>query len=269
MLVKSLLLSLCVDSSIAAPKPKKAKAHDKSCDVTYTGIVQNEVENFFGIPYGQDTGGANRFKPPQPYVPTKGASIDATSRGPVCPQPKDAVGFPLYVSSYDRVSEDCLHLNIYRPIGTKKKDKLPVLLFIHGGSFYEGSKDELVSQPAGLVQQSAENGNPIMVVEINYRLGVFGFAQSDALQAEGSTNAGLRDQRLGIEWAKAHIAAFGGDPKSITISGQSSGGKSHLPCLDRSLEKSMLTKQYPRPRRRPPNNGLRRHKTPPLPPRHL
>ena len=95
---------------------------------------------------------------------------------------------------------------------------------MHGGAFFEGSTDELVSQPAGLILQSIKNGDPIMAVAINYRLASFGFAQSETLQAEGSTNAGLRDQRLGIEWVRDHIGAFGGDGGRITVSGQSSGG---------------------------------------------
>jgi carboxylesterase type B len=79
-------------------------------------------------------------------------------------------------------------------------------------------------QPDGLVQQSVEGGNPVIHVAMNYRLGFFGFAQSDALKGEGSENAGLRDQRLAIEWVRDNIELFGGDPENITIFGQSSGG---------------------------------------------
>lgn len=214
------LLSICISvSAIKAPT-----VHDASCAVTYNGFEESGVENFFSIPYGQDTGGSNRFKPPKPYTPPPGSSIDATSRGPECPQPRKAPAIPFYWSNYSHVSEDCLHLNVYRPKNTAPNAKLPVLIYIHGGSFFEGSKDELVSQPPGLILQSVNNGDPIIAVTINYRLGAFGFAQSDALLDEGSTNAGLRDQRLGIEWVRDHIGAFGGDGSRITISGQSSGG---------------------------------------------
>lgn len=199
--------------------------HDRTCDVTYTGFVQDGIENFFGIQFGQDTGGSNRFKPPKPYTPRPGSAIDATSRGPACPQPKIAPAAPFLLSNYTEISEDCLRLNIYRPKGTSPDAKLPVLLYIHGGAFFEGSKDDIVTQPGGLILQSVKSGDPIIVVAINYRLGAFGFAQSDALQDEGSTNAGLRDQRLGIEWVRDHIGAFGGDGERITISGQSSGGE--------------------------------------------
>jgi carboxylesterase type B len=96
--------------------------------------------------------------------------------------------------------------------------------------------------PDGLILQSIKNGLPVIHVAINYRLGckllyheitalethnfsVFGFAQHETLRKEKSENAGLRDQRLAIEWVRDHIAAFGGDPEKITIFGQSSGGK--------------------------------------------
>jgi carboxylesterase type B len=83
---------------------------------------------------------------------------------------------------------------------------------------------EPTHQPDGLVLQSIENGYPVIHVAMNYRLGFFGFAQSDSLREEGSENAGLRDQRLAIEWVRDNIAYFGGNPENITIFGQSSGG---------------------------------------------
>ena len=79
-------------------------------------------------------------------------------------------------------------------------------------------------KPDGLVQQSVEGGSPVIHVAMNYRLGFFGFAQSGSLKEEGSENAGLRDQRLAIEWVRDNIEIFGGDPENITIFGQSSGG---------------------------------------------
>jgi carboxylesterase type B len=83
---------------------------------------------------------------------------------------------------------------------------------------------EPTTAPDGLIEQSIANGMPVIHVRLNYRLGFFGFAQSGSLKQEGSENAGLRDQRLGIEWVRDNIARFGGDPKRITILGQSSGG---------------------------------------------
>lgn len=193
--------------------------------VTYNGLYREEVEFFWGVQYGQDTGGANRFKPPKTFEPEHGCTIEATSAGAACPQKLGTNSLPLYLGNITEISEDCLRLNIARPNGTAASSNLPVMVYIHGGSFVTASKDEPASQPGGLIEQSVKIGRPIMHVALNYRLGVFGFAQSDALRKEGSENAGLRDQRLGLEWVHKNIAAFGGDPSKITIHGQSSGGQ--------------------------------------------
>ncbi|KAL7950437.1 Alpha/Beta hydrolase protein [Trichoderma barbatum] len=121
------------------------------------------------------------------------------------------------------ISEDCLNLNIVRPKGTKPNALLPVMVYIHGGSFWAGQNSEITTAPDGLILESVKNELPIMHVSMNYRLGFFGFAQSDALGAERSTNAGLRDQRLAMEWVRDSIVHFGGDPLKVTIFGQSSG----------------------------------------------
>ncbi|KAF1934576.1 alpha/beta-hydrolase, partial [Clathrospora elynae] len=122
--------------------------------------------------------------------------------------------------------EDCLNLNVARPKAADRqgKGKLPVLVWIHGGSFWWASNTEPTTAPDGLIKQSVENGDPIMHVAMNYRLGFFGFANSCSLKEEGSMNAGLRDQRAAIEWVRDNIEAFGGDPERMTIAGQSSGG---------------------------------------------
>lgn len=144
-----------------------------SQDVTYTGVSFDGIETFYSIPYGQDTGGANRFKNPIAYVPEAGTAFDATQPGPKCPQSQStASGYiPLYLSNVTEVSEDCLHVNVYRAVGTASDANLPVLLYIHGGSFIIGSKDELVIQPGGLILQSVDMGQPVVAVTINYRLG--------------------------------------------------------------------------------------------------
>ncbi|TPX14715.1 uncharacterized protein E0L32_005110 [Thyridium curvatum] len=197
---------------------------DKKQDVTYEGLDRAGVEVFLNIPYGQDTGGANRFKPPRLHVPEHGTVIKARSYGPACPQQTGVWSGPLSLSPVNDISEDCLNLNIARPKGTLPDSHLPVIVWIHGGSFWTGMNAEITTRPDGMILQSVENGTPIIHVAMNYRLGFFGFAQSDALESEGSENAGLRDQRLAIEWVRDNIANFGGDPERITIFGQSSGG---------------------------------------------
>ena len=151
----------------------KASVYHAAQDVTYTGATSDGIETFYSIPYGQDTGGENRFKVPVPYTPEAGSAFDATEPGPKCPQAQSTADsfIPLYLSNVSDVSEDCLHVNVYRAEGTASDALLPVMLYIHGGSFIIGSKDELVTQPGGLIKQSVKIGQPVIAVNINYRLG--------------------------------------------------------------------------------------------------
>ncbi|KAI1176047.1 putative lipase [Nemania sp. FL0916] len=197
---------------------------DDEQGVTYEGLARNDIEVFLGVPYGKDTSGAQRFRPPRPYTPARGSVINARSYGPACPQPLGAASPPFTFTEITDISEDCLNLVIGRPKATTKHDRLPVLVWIHGGSFWYGQNREVTNAPDGMVLESVANGLPVIVVAVNYRLGFFGFAQSAALKAEGSENAGLRDQRMAIEWVRDHIDQFGGNPEKITIFGQSSGG---------------------------------------------
>ncbi|KAH6857129.1 Alpha/Beta hydrolase protein [Chaetomium sp. MPI-CAGE-AT-0009] len=213
----------CLGSAIAT---SRSPVVDAKHGVSYHGLERNGVEVFLGIPYGQDTSGAGRFKPPQRRVPEPGSRVDATSYGPSCPQALGTWAPPISLGNITRVSEDCLSLNVARPRGTRAKDRLPVMVYIHGGSFWAGDSHDPTILPDALVLESVRNGLPVIHVAMNYRLGFFGFAQSDALRSEGSANAGLRDQRLAMEWVRDEIAQFGGDPDKITIFGQSSGGLS-------------------------------------------
>ncbi|ODA78219.1 hypothetical protein RJ55_05600 [Drechmeria coniospora] len=197
---------------------------DARRNITYHGTRRNGIEAFLGIPYGLDTGGPNRFRPPRPHVPRVGDRIMATSHGAACPQQLGGWLIPISLSNVTSISEDCLTLNVARPRGTCHQDRLPVMVYIHGGSFWTGQSQEITIQPDGLVLESVQNGLPVIHVAMNYRLGLFGFAQSDALRAERSENAALRDQRLAMEWVRDNIAPFGGNPDSVTIFGQSSGG---------------------------------------------
>jgi len=102
--------------------------------VEYVGVTGQDIDMFLGIPYAQDTSGANRFKPPRPYMPAPGEKIDATKRGPACPQPKGRLSPPLALVNITEVSENCLNLNIARPRGVP--GPLPVAVYLHGGSFW-------------------------------------------------------------------------------------------------------------------------------------
>jgi carboxylesterase type B len=162
-------------------------AHDSSNNITYRGLSRNNLDLFLGIPYAHDTSGTNRFKPPVPLSSLSGSIVDATAYGPACPQSIAEASFPFALTPVDVVSEDCLHLNIARPKKkANKKNKredgeeeeeeeeeelLPVMVYIHGGSFWYGQSSELVISPDGLVLESVENGTPVIHVAMNYRLG--------------------------------------------------------------------------------------------------
>ncbi|RWA11787.1 hypothetical protein EKO27_g3304 [Xylaria grammica] len=223
LLVAGTLLYQNAHCSHASTGPRVV---DEKHEVAYQGLNRNGIEVFLGIPFGEDTSGANRFKPPIPYTHAPGTVVNATSYGPACPQSPDEAYPPYAYTDVTETSEDCLNLIIGRPNGTTQDSRLPVMVFIYGGSFFYGQNSEASISPDGVVSESVANGLPVIMVVINYRLGFFGFAQSAALEAEGSENAGLRDQRLALEWVRHHIDQFGGDPDKVTIFGQSSGGLS-------------------------------------------
>lgn len=134
MILVPLLLTWAAAHITAQPAPLATNVH--GINVSYSGFYANEVEAFIGIRYAYDTGGENRFKPPIPYTPAPDSFIEATDPGPSCPQ-RVSHRAPSVWNVYDyinEVSEDCLALNIWRPNGTSAGDKLPVLLWIHGGS---------------------------------------------------------------------------------------------------------------------------------------
>lgn len=141
------------------------------CGVKYQGIERNGIEIFLGIPYAQDTSGQNRFKPPLPHVSPPGTIVDATKAGAACPQPLGVLYPPLGLGNITHVSEDCLNLNVARPKMHGLTKKLPVMVWIHGGSFWWASNTEPTTAPDGLIKQSVENGEPVMHVAMNYRLG--------------------------------------------------------------------------------------------------
>ena len=152
--------------------------------VTYQGLERAGVEVFLNIPYAQDTGGENRFKPPKPHVPCPGSIINATAYGPACPQPLGNSILPLALSNVTEISEDCLNLNIARPLGSKPGDNLPVLVYIYGGSLWLGMNAEITVRPDGMILESQQNNLPVIHVAMNYRLGSAYFHQA----VEGPSN---------------------------------------------------------------------------------
>ncbi|KAI5865150.1 Alpha/Beta hydrolase protein [Durotheca rogersii] len=193
-----------------------------SSRVTYRGTVHDSVEHFQNIRFAHDTSGERRFAPPEPYAPPEGSEVDATAPGLACPQSK--AGLPPLLDAVAEFGEDCLNLRIARPVGTAAQDKLPVVVWLHGGGVVRGSAYDSHFDPENLVRLSASLGKPVIYVALQYRLTIFGFARLPRLLDQKSLNVGMRDQRAGFEWVRDNIAAFGGDPERITAFGLSAGG---------------------------------------------
>ncbi|KAJ5216288.1 carboxylesterase [Penicillium cinerascens] len=191
--------------------------------VRFEGSSANNVESFLNIRFGQDTGGNNRFAPPKPYNYPTGSVVNATQSGAACPQQKVPVEGISVFDNVTHISEDCLTLRVDRPANTCSTAKLPVMVYIYGGGDSIGQIYDSAYDPTTLISGATQKGIPVIYVAMNYRVGVFGFAASPALNDSDSLNAGLLDQRLGLEWVQKHISAFGGDPDNVIIFGESDG----------------------------------------------
>lgn len=178
------------------------------------GAALPGLRRWRGIPYAR----TGRFEAPQPVVPWEGIR-PALQFGKQCPQ---LMGGKIKPGQFDNDThgEDCLHLNIYAPEGGSAGLK-PVMVWIHGGAFMAGSGDPYDGSAL------AREGD-VVVVTINYRVGVLGFVNfGEALGLpQIPSNLGLRDQIAALEWVQANIAAFGGDPAKVTLAGQSAGSLS-------------------------------------------
>ncbi|KAL5371690.1 hypothetical protein DPSP01_014070 [Paraphaeosphaeria sporulosa] len=231
--------------------------------VKYRGHYNDtfKIKEYRGIRFAEPPIGASRWKAPQPYNPEFPTDIvvDATKSGPPCVQgyPQWTISGPVQAAG----SEDCLMLDVYTPGTATKKSHLPVALSIPGGGYVMGYAGQ--SSPYALMRHS---NNAFIFVNIQYRLGAYGFLGSARYTEDGgATNAGLLDQRLALEWVQEHIEAFGGDPSKVTILGGSAGGGSvtsqltwkggnhtppfraamaDFPWWQQFLREEQLTKQY-------------------------
>jgi len=183
------------------------------------GETAGSIRVFKGIPFALPPTGARRWQPPLP-MPKWSGTRDATKYGPACVQPKSRPD-SIYAWDLPSMSEDCLALNIWAPADARKA---PVFVWIHGGSLTGGAGSDPMYDGSRL----AEHG--LVVVTINYRLGVLGYLAHPALSAESrrniSGNYGLLDQIEALRWVKRNISAFGGDASNVTIAGESAGGLS-------------------------------------------
>lgn len=202
-------------------------------DGTVIGTIAGLVESFKGIPFADPPLGPLRLKPPRPLSRPFGAFI-STPIPSSCPQflsqidrknlPSSALGIlsnTPFLQIATEQSEDCLNLNVQRPALRNPLSKLPVVVFFFGGGFEFGSTQ--LYDASGLISTSIDFAKPIIYVAANYRVGGFGFLGGKEMKEDNSTNLGLRDQRLALQWVQDNIAAFGGDPAKVTIWGESAG----------------------------------------------
>ncbi|TFK90947.1 alpha beta-hydrolase [Polyporus arcularius HHB13444] len=204
---------------------------------TVFGTRNGSVESFVGIPYAEPPIGDLRLRLPR-LIESYHESFNATTYGHPCLQlSANSLGdFPPDVqqdlepllaaasaSANVTQSEDCLYINIVRPKNVPVDAKLPVLFWIYGGSFTDGSNALLGYNGTAIVQRSIELNNPVIYVALNYRLHVFGFLGGKEIKDAGVSNLGLHDQRAALRWVHKFICPFGGDPSKVTVWGESAG----------------------------------------------
>jgi para-nitrobenzyl esterase len=200
-----------------------------------SGNQEGGVSSFLGIPYAAPPIGAQRWKPPASPVSWPGVR-DARAAGPACPQPERQER--LIERNPALQSEDCLTLNIWSPDLTAKA---PVMVWLHGGGHRVGSGAMSLYNGTGLARQG------VVVVTINYRLGLLGYFAHPALTAEATSTAplgnyGLMDQIAALQWVRDNISRFGGDPSNVTVFGESAGAASTLYLLATPAGKGLFSK---------------------------
>ena len=225
----------------AATSPRPA---DKNEITISTGKLRgatnagNSVRMFKNVPFAAPPTGNLRWKAPQP--PKKWSGVRAADKfGSACLQ-TDVFGDILQFMRDAQPNEDCLNLNIWLPASAAAGSKLPVYVWYYGGGFVAGGNSEKRYDGEGFAQKG------VIVVEPNYRLGVFGFLSHPELTKESghnsSGNYGLLDQVAALEWVVKNIAAFGGDPRNITIGGESAGSASVSALMASPLSRNLFQK---------------------------
>ncbi len=247
----ALATAILLSASLCFPRAAEANQvrHVVRIDTgQLSGVESRGTVSFKGIPYAAPPVGPLRWRPPQPATNWSGVRI-ADHVGPVCMQKVDTndngVGPP-------PASEDCLNLDVYAPAATREH-KHPVMLWIHGGGFVNGSGTAALYDGTELAKQG------IVVVSINYRLGPFGFFAHPALTRENPAgplgNFAFMDQIAALQWVKRNIAAFGGDPGNVTIFGESAGGAAVITLMVSPAARGLFHRAISQSgvaRRRPP-----------------
>lgn len=231
-----LLTCLClVSMSLLAQKDDSFPVQATIENGTIEGLYDTKsgLQLYFGVPFAKPPVGNLRWKAPQPLdnwkgvLPTKGFG----------PRPVQAIVFGDMNSRSNGLSEDCLYLNVWTPAKRNTKD-LPVLIYFYGGGFVAGDGAEPRYDGASMAKKG------IVVVTVNYRLNIFGFFAHPELSKEasykGSGNYGLLDQHAALKWVQKNITAFGGDPKRVTIAGESAGSISVSAQMASPLSKDLI-----------------------------
>ena len=199
------------DPGAADPAERGGGAVVRTDSGPVRGVLHPEYRSFQGIPFAAPPVGDLRWRPPRPVRPWT-EPRDASAPGHRCPQSGEGTGG----------QEDCLYLNVTTPRAPHRGPR-PVLVWVHGGGFTSGAGSDY--DPHRLVV-----GGDVVVVTVNYRLGVFGFFGHPALGGD-SGSFGLEDQRAALRWVQRNAAAFGGDPGNVTVFGESAGGLSTCALL--------------------------------------
>ena len=206
------LLALAVAAPLAASPMPVAEVTGGRLE----GVLHEGVASFKGIPFAAPPVGPLRWRPPQPASPWKGIR-PADTYGPPCAQ---GHGDDAHASTLERTSsEDCLYLNVWTAARSAQEHR-PVMVWIHGGGFTGGATSEPTYDGTHFAQQG------VVLVSAAYRLGVFGFLAHPDLDREsgkGSGNYGLEDMIAALKWVRANIGRFGGDPRKVTLFGESAG----------------------------------------------
>lgn len=237
-----LLLALSMTVSVAYGQSRVVEVEGGKLQ----GVAaSNDVTVFRGVPYAAPPVGELRWKRPQPVVRWDGVRL-ANTFSNICWQPGNAVGTfygnEFYWKEQTIQSEDCLYLNIWTPteaIGSSES-RLPVAFWVHGGAYFNGYGHEITMDGNAWAKRG------VILVTINYRLGIFGFLAHPELSAETpdgtSGNYGTYDQVAALKWVHENIAQFGGDPENITVMGQSAGAASIKNLVSSPMSKHLIRK---------------------------
>jgi para-nitrobenzyl esterase len=235
--VAALAVAVCVSAATAATDKTKPKAKPKTFAAplvvktdkgSVRGVARNGMRLFLGIPYAAPPVGNLRWRPPQDAASWTGVKA-TTAFAPHCPQPGTPYGVP-------STNEDCLNLNVFTPRTLTRGKKYPVMFWIHGGALVVGESDDY--DPARLVAKG------VIVVTINYRLGLLGFLAHPTLTAESGASGdfGWLDQQAALRWVQTNIAAFAGNAANVTVFGESAGAFSTHAQLASPLARGLFAK---------------------------